>query len=331
MKNKNITMKYIAEKAGVSITTVSHVINKTRHVNKDTREAVLKIIDDSQYQGIKFKKKKANKVEFIGVIIADIREDYYISITKSIETVASNMGVSIIFCDSEDDPEKEMKNIQMMQDRNVSGLILAPIASNDMPEELKSGEIPTVLIDRQYENHNLLFIGINNFNSSFLGAQHLYEKGCKKIAFIGYSESVYTVKQRIMGYKAYLLELNEQMTPMVLSLSYHEEDSYPIIKEFIEKKQIDGVICATSAICYELINVINDLNPKLQNKIKIISYDDNRWFDYLKYPVSVISQPTADIGCAALENLLSIIEQPNTNYEVKRELTFDVSIIDRLK
>lgn len=328
MKSKNITMKDIAEKAGVSITTVSHVLNKTRHVKRVTREAVLKIIEDSQYQGIK--SKKVDKIEFIGVIIADIREDYYTSIIKSIESMASNMGISILFCDSEDDPEKENKNIQMMLSRRVSGLILAPIASENILNELNTADIPIVLIDRQYENHNFLFVGINNFNSSLLGAKHLFEKGSKRIAFIGYSESVYTVKQRIMGYKSYLLELDNKMQPMVLYLNYHEEDSYPIIKKFIEVNNIDGVICATSAICYELINVINDLDYKVQKNIKIISYDDNRWLDYLKFPVSVISQPTADIGYAALENLISVIEQPNTMNKIKRELTFDVKIIDRL-
>ena len=328
MKHKNITMKTIAEKSGVSITTVSHVINKTRNVSRETKEAVLKTIDDLNYRG--YKSKKVNKIEYVGVIIADIREDYYVSITKAIETVASDMGISIIFCDSEDDPEKEAKNIKMLLERNVSGLIIAPIETKSMPQILENVDIPIVLIDRQYENHEFLFVGINNLYSSYLGSQHLYEKGCRRIGFIGYSDSVYTIKQRIMGYKSYLMEIDSGVIPAVLSLSYHNEDSYPLIKQFIEKENIDGIICATSAVCYEVISVISEMPQKEQIRIKLITYDDNKWFDYLKIPISVISQPTAEIGSAAIENLISCIEQQSHKETLKRELFYDIGIIDRL-
>ncbi len=328
MKQKNVTLKTIADKAGVSITTVSHVINKTRHVNQDTKEVVLKTLEELNYRGIK--PKKANKIEKVGVIIADIREDYYVAITKAIETVASDMGISIIFCDSEDDAEKEARNIKMLMGRNISGLIIAPIESENMPEQLHDIGVPVVLIDRQYQNHDFLFVGINNLYSSYLGAKHLYEKGASKIGFIGYSESVYTIKQRILGYKAYLQEIEDHSDPAVLSLSYHKEDSYPIIKRFIDEEKIDGIICATSAICYEVISVINDLPEKYRDGIKIITYDDNKWFDYLKIPVSVISQPTGEIGSAAIENLISFIENQDTKENMKRELLYDISIIDRL-
>ena len=327
MKEKNITMKDIAIKAGVSITTVSHVINKTRFVRQDTRELVLNTIQDLNYRSTKT--KKPEKIEYIGVIIADIREDYYISVVKAIETIATDLGIAILFCDSEDDPEKEVKNIKIMLDRNINGLIISPIESGAMPRNLRSAQIPVVLIDRQYESHDFTFIGINNFQSSFMGAQHLLEKGCKKIGFIGYSESVYTIKQRIMGYKSFVQERMKDETPSILNLSYHREDSYPLIKAFLESDSIDGIICATSSICYELISVINDMKTSLQQKMKIITYDDNKWFDYLKFPVSVISQPTAEIGGSALEYLISSIEQPDTNHHVKRELYFDFSIIDR--
>ena len=328
MKQKNITMKTIAEKVGVSITTVSHVINKTRHVNQETKEAVIKAMEELNYRG--GKSRRGNQIEYVGVIIADIREDYYVSVTKAIETVAFDMGISIIVCDSEDDAEKESKNIKMLLDRNVSGLILAPIASEKMPKILANVDIPVVLIDRQYKNHNFLFIGINNFYSSYLGAGHLQSKGAGRIGFIGYADTVYTINQRILGYKTFQQETDSSRPPAVLSLSYHKENSYPLIQNFIRENNLDGIICATSAVCYEVISVLNDMPVKEQEDIKIITYDDNKWFDYLKIPVSVISQPTAEIGAAAVENLVGFIEQPASREYLKRELFYDITIIDRL-
>ena len=328
MKSRNLTMKDIANKAGVSITTVSHVINKTRHVNQETKDAVLKAMEDLHYTGRM--SKKGGKIKFIGVVIADVREDYYISIIKAIETVAADFGISILFCDSEDDPEKEEKNIHMMLDRNVSGLILAPIETNHVPRSLRSASIPIVLIDRQYESHPYLFVGINNFSSAYAATNHLLAKGCRRIGFVGYSETVYTIKQRILGYRARLMESEEVQGPAVLALSYHKEDSYPRIKEFIETEKLDGLICATSTVCYEVINVLDDLEDSRKSAMRIVSYDDNRWLDYVKYPISVVSQPTAEIGSSALENLLQLIEQADSAAEIKRELFYDISIIDRL-
>lgn len=322
------TMNDVAMKAGVSITTVSHVINKTRHVSKETKETVLQAIKELNYQISKY---KTNREVYIGVILADAREDYYIAMINAIESVAADYGIFIVFCDSEMDLEKEEKNIGILLKQEVGGLLLAPVETDHIPQVLQHLSIPLVLIDRQYESHKFLFVGINNFRSSYLGTQYLFEKGCKQIGFIGYSGSVYTIKQRILGYKAALGEFAQSAPSRVLSLSYHKEDSYPLIKQFIMDEALDGLVCATSSICYEVIEVLDYLDAEIQKNLKIISYDDNRWLDYLKYPVSVISQPVAEIGNAAVENLLQMIEQIYTACEIKRELLFDINIIDRIK
>jgi LacI family transcriptional regulator len=321
-------MEMVAQQAGVSITTVSHVINKTRHVNQETKDAVLRVMKELNYHSSKMAKSDTANGTCIGVILADAREDYYVAMIKTVETAAADYGVSIIFSDSEADFEKEKKNIDIMLGR-VNGLLLAPVDADRMPKALSEASIPVVLIDRQYESHNFLVVGINNFRSSFLGAKSLIEKGCKKIGFIGYSDPVSTIRQRIQGYKSALLEADEFAAPKVLYLKYIGGDYFPLIKQFILDENFDGFMCATSSLCNELVEVLDSLDEGIQNKLKIISFDDNPWFDYLKYPISVISQPVAEIGNAALENLLQFIEQTGDNYNVKRELLFDTAIIDR--
>lgn len=328
MKGRNTTMSDVANKAGVSITTVSHVINKTRNVNQETRNAVLKAMDQLEYRSKKSPRDK--RMKHIGVIVADIREDYFVSVIKAIETAATDYNISIVFCDSEDDPVKEEKNIETLLDRKVDGLIMAPIETGKVPLVLNKSTTPVVLFDRQYEKHPYLFVGINNINSSYLGSRYLHAKGCNYIGFIGYSETVFTIRQRIIGYKAFLAEQVSQTKPKVLALSYHKEDSYPLIKSFIENEKLDGIICATSTVCYEVVNVLKDLSIDQKSHLKIISYDDNRWLDYIMYPISVISQPTVEIGIATVENLVQILEQHNDRTGIRRELLFDVDIIDRL-
>jgi LacI family transcriptional regulator len=187
-----------------------------------------------------------------------------------------------------------------------------------------------VLIDRQYESHTFLSVGINNFQSCYRGTRCILEKGCKNVGFIGYSDPVDTIRKRILGYKAAINELSPTTSPRVLYLKYNREDSFPLIKQFIIEEGVDGIVCATSALCNELIEVLDTLDTDIQRRLKIISYDDNRWLAYLKYPITVISQPVAEIGNAAVENLLQLIEQPNYACNIKRELLFGTTIIDRI-
>lgn len=324
-------MEAVAKKAGVSITTVSHVINKTRHVNQRTKAAVLKAIEELNYRSAKrVRSQKANTL-CIGVILADAREDYYIGMLKAIESVAADYGVPVIYCDSEADFEKEEKNIDILVGRQVNGLLLAPANSNRMPARLKELSIPVVLIDRQYASHNLLFVGINNFQSGYVGTRYIIEKGAERIGFLGYSDPVDTIHKRILGYKAAVMESERTSAAKTLYLKYNSGDSFPLIKRFILDEELDGLVCGTSTLCYELIVVLDVLEAKIQNNLKIITFDDNRWFDHLKYPVSVISQPVAEIGNAAVANLLQMLErQTYVPWPVKRELLFDVTIIDKL-
>jgi LacI family transcriptional regulator len=330
MKSNSLTMEAVARRAGVSITTVSHVINKTRHVSQETMAVVQEAIKELNYRSARMIKSDKTAV-CIGVILADAREDYYTAMIKAIESIADDYGVSVIFCDSEVDPKKEEKNIITLLERNVNGMLLAPVEAAHIPKVLKKNPLPVVLIDRQYESHEYLFVGINNFQSGYIGTKHLFDKGCNQIGFIGYSDLVYTIRQRILGYKAFMLENNRFFIPGVLTLNYNKEDSFPLIKEFILEGGFDGFVCATSTLCYELLEVLDTLDVEVQKQLKIITFDDNRWFDYLKYPVSVISQPVAEIGNAALENLLLMIEQKNPVCMVKRELLFDTDIVDRIK
>jgi LacI family transcriptional regulator len=322
-------MKDIAHEIGVSVTTVSHVINKTRNVNSETRKLVLDTMRRLDYDSPRSKRKANSASGLLGVIIADIREDYYVSIVKAIETVASENGLSILLCDSEMDRAKEEQNIQTILSRDVAGLIIAPIDSRFFPEELRTSELPIVLVDRQYDEHNRTFVGINNFESGAMAFRHLENKGCSRIGFIGYPDYVYSVHKRALGYKAGILESANSRQPQVLVLHYDKEDSFTLISDFIRTNSFDGLICATSDICYETISVIHEMGIAIPESIKLLTYDDNKWLDYLRYPISVISQPTAEIGAFAVEKIIRFLTSPSDSDHIKTEVFFDISIIDR--
>lgn len=332
MNKKPVTMKDIALKAGVSVTTVSHVISKTRNVAQETRELVLRTLEELDYQQSEGKQsQKRPALDRIGVITADIQEDYYILLVKTIETIASENNISVLFCDSADDEEKEARNISMMLNKNVDGLIIAPVSFAPYPRQLKAADVPVVLVDRQYDKHSTSFVGINNADSAAKGTEYLVGKGCSRIGFIGYAETVYTMQQRVVGYKLGLIQHLPEQTPCVLHLKYSKEDSFHLIKAFLSEHRPDGLLCGTSDLCYQVISVVEDMGLRIPEDLKILTYDDNKWLDYLKYPVSVITQPTVEIGCQAVERILQLAENHRPGKRTKTEILFDVQIIDRLK
>ncbi len=329
MQNKLVRLEDIAHRAGVSITTVSHVINKTRYVKQETRELVLGILEEMNYD-IKKPKAKPKVSSLIGLIVADITEDYYISIVKAIETYASEQRFSILVCDSEDDVEKEKRNIRNILDRGVGGLIISPINSEKYPKEIRDAQIPVVFVDRKYAKHDKVFVGINNFESGQLGTRYLASKGCRNIGFIGYPETVYTVHQRAIGYRDCLSQVLPDCHPQVLKLNYRHEDSNKRIREFVETVHPDGVICATSDVCYQLIGSLEEMGIRIPDQIKIVTYDDNKWLDYLKFPISVITQPTSEIGFTAIEMLMRMILHPEERKKIATEIFLETGFIDRL-
>lgn len=116
----------------------------------------------------------------------------------------------------------------------------------------------------------------------------------------------------------------------MLHLKYCKEDSYHLIKAFLAEHRPEGLLCGTSELCYQVVSVADDLGLSIPGQLKILTYDDNKWLDYLKYPVSVITQPTVEIGCQAVERILQLAGNRRIVKRTKTEILFDVEIIDRL-
>lgn len=322
-------MMDIARDSGVSISTVSHVINKTRYVKRETIENV---IQSARKLGYFERSTKSSSRSFngtvIGVVVADIREDYYNSLVKTIESVGIINDCSLLICDSQDSEFQEQRNLEVLTAHGVSGIILCPVNSKQMPSELNRSQIPVILVDRQFEKHPFTFVGINNLASGWEAFRFLRDKSCKSIGFVGYSDKVFSVEQRKLGY-AMALHDSDQGSPRVLRVQYEFEDSVSLIERFVTENALDGVICATSDVAYQVVTGVTDLGMKIPEDICLLTYDDNRWFDFLKFPVNVVVQPIAAIGNYALERLIELINGDSAITDVKQEVFFDYQIVER--
>ena len=325
---KQVILKDVAKAAGVSISTVSHVINNTRYVKPETRNIVEKTMEDLSFSIGKGFSKKAR---YVGLIVADITEDYSISVIKSIENHCKSVNYSIIVCDSQDDEELEKQNInKLLDNERVSGIIISPVNSLVTDLRLKATKIPIVCFDRKYENINKVFFGINNLQSGFIASEYLFNHSCNTVGFIGYPDKVYSVHQRELGYRLSWQGKHGEKAPKIQKINYFQENSVEVIAKFIKKNKIDGLICATSGVCYLAIKSIEMLNLKIPNDIKLVTYDNNKWFDMLQFPISVITQPVKEIAEASVDMIIQFIENPNNVNLERSEILYETGFIDRL-
>ena len=334
---KKITLKDIASKSGFSITTVSHVINKTRHVDSETRDIIRKTIEELNYSPTTITAKRKS-MKTIGFVVADIRVDYFNEIITDIKETASQHGYNILFSESSESEEKERECLEMFIAQHVDGIILAPTNCNSNMELLRNIDIPLILIDRDLFNLNYDFVCIDNYKSGYEATKLLMKYGAKSIGFIGFDDSNYTTLERCKGFKSALHEAGLYHEDCIMTSNYHSSTD-SITEKFraflLENNKKEGIVCASNNICFELIYQAEELSIKIPDDLLVISYDDNKWFEFVNKSISAIKQPTGDIAVVATELLINKINQRNdnigNNINLRQKIILDYTIVDRFK
>ena len=330
--SKKSTMKEVAEFAQVSISTVSHVINKTRHVDKETRERVLEAIEKLNYTPNIFARGlRGKKIRVIGVIISDIRESFFAEVVKAIELTAHSEGYSVILCDSEDDPLKEQLHINTLKQNGVEGLIFAPVNnSTRVYDSIIPNKIKAIQIDRKVYGLPVGFVGINNNEITKKAMNHLFTHGFTNVGFISYQTNVYTMEQRLLSYKMAAQLHNSSKKINVKFIQYNGSDNKEIIKSWLyQNKEIDSILCGNDNICHQVLRAVRELQYEIPKDMGVLSFDDSKWFKLVTPSITAIRQPTNQIGKLATELLIAEIQNKIKNYSQKENHILNAELIIR--
>lgn len=278
---------YIAEKAGVSISTVSKVLNeKTHDLRSTTVEKVEQIIAQEEYVPNSFARAiVTKKTQLLALIIPEIANPFFSELVKGATDEAYNQDFSIIICNTDGSFEREKEYLKICKQLGVDGLILVTTDVQEVTKLLKDYTIPVVAVDRPIKSQELVaFVSSDNIQGTKDLVNYLLQKELKNIAYVGRKESNYLSDIRRTTVINTLKENN-----LNLKLDDKGDFIYEAGYDFIQKNRhqlqdIDCIICANDLIAFGVKSALNELNYKIPEDILITGYDDIMY--------SAMSQPT---------------------------------------
>ncbi len=317
MRNK-MTMKEIAEKLNISITTVSRALNNKSDVGEDTRKAVIDLAQELDYtpneMAVSLRKRRSN---LIGLVLPRVEHYFFSTILKGIVSSAQKDNFAVILSESSHIPQKESELIGRLIGMNVSGIILAPCRNeidNSYIKIMEKNNIPMVLIDRTPKNYPGHFVKLNDFHGAEIAVKHLIQQGYKKIAHIRGHEYSSIAEDRYQGYCHALKMNNMEYNPALMKTCefVNKEEGYYFAKELLlSDDKPDAIFTVTDEVAIGVYKALQELGLNIPVDVGVMGYSNSMLSNYICPRLSTIDQPGIRMGETAYEFLRSALDDEN--------------------
>jgi len=320
------TLKEVADKAGVTVTTVSRMLNKPDKVHPSTIKRIQQAMRDLDYQPNEIARSLSKKTSnFIGLIVPSARNAFFAKVIDSMEHYTTACGYKLLLCVSNHERKKEIEYFSMLRANKVAGVIIAS-HTQDITESI-SFDAPIISIDRII-SPRISAVCSDNFSGGRLAAELLVKKGCKHIAYFsgGVTLKGMSASLRQQGFEQTLRLLGVE--PMIQT---HLEDRFismkyqDIIAAFWDAHaDIDGAFCSNDILAAELIRFATKKGISVPEKLKVIGYDDIDLAELYTPSITTIRQSVEGISQFAVESIAHFSERPMPSQTI-----FPVQLIER--
>jgi LacI family transcriptional regulator len=317
------TMADVAARAGVSTTTVSHVLNATRPVSEETRRRVLDAIEETGYSQNTIARSLATaSTRTIGLAISAISNPYFIDLVHVLEAEIRAAGYLLLLADTKDEPDEELEVVRSLHSRRVDGYVLAP--SGD-PEQralryLSEQGLPTVLVDR-LASADFDQVGVENREATSQLVEHLASLGHRRIAMICGHSGLSTTDERLAGYRLGLERSGLASDPQLLASGKSEEEpARAAVHELLALSEPPtAIVAANNRMTIGVMQGLQDLGLSVPDDIALVAFDDFEWADLFRPRLTVVAQPIRKIGVEAARLLLARLkdrDRPTTTVQL---------------
>src|SRR3954447_23612703 len=322
-----VTMADVARLAGVSVTTVSHVINGTRPASQRTRDSVLAAIERTGYRPNTIARALARGgTQSLGLAISGLSNPYFTDVVASIEAAAGRAGHTLLLGDTREDPEHELRIVRTLAERQVDGLLLAPSvgALEGALPYLERAGVPVVLLDR-FLDVPLDQVGCDNEQPTARLVEHLIDLGHRRIAMSIGIPGLSTTDERVRGYRMALeqagLEFDPQLVAEGGSLRDQAQAAMHTLLDLPDPPT--AVVSGNNFMTIGLLRAIAERGLRVPEDIALVPFDAFEWADLFHPRLTFIRRPTSALGSRAVELLLSRLQDPSRPVRTERlEATF---------
>lgn len=324
------TIVDVARKAGVSVSTVSHVVNHTRRVLPETRKLVEDAIAVVGYRTNTLARAlKTSTTRSVGIAISAISNPYFSDIICAIEAECARLGLIVLLSDTHDDPERELSVVKDLHQRRVDGLILAP--APDPAERtlrfIESVGLPCVLVDR-LSCDRFDQVGVRNSEAMAMLVEHLASFGHRRIGFVAGQADFATTAERILGYRRALVELGLDDDPDLLvtgnpTTSRVTETTKALLSL---PRPPTALIAGNNMATIGAMRAIRAFGLSVPEDVSIVGIDDFEWADCFEPRLTLIAQPCEEIGRQAAALL---IERIASGQGERRTIRLDCTLQQR--
>lgn len=328
---KNISIKEIALLSGVSIATVSRVVNQKGGYSPQTEQIVKEMIEKCGYTpNLVAKGLRTNKNPVIGILVPDIANEYFSRLILELQNVFFANGYLTMVCNSNESRELEEQYLKAMAGQNVSGIVLV----SGTEAGLRPKGIPAVYVGRKPRgmrklDGNIVFVESDNVTGGYLAARELIDKGSRHIMFITDVLKGSSKLERYQGYCNALLEAGIELNlSLVLKVDkVSAEDGYRAIEKALDKgMQMDGVMCVTDMLAIGAVMALQERGIRVPEDVKVTGFDDISSSRYFRVPLTTVHQYTDKMAEVVSKELLQLIEKQEVPV---KEQVIPVSLIKR--
>jgi LacI family transcriptional regulator len=320
-------MRDVATQAGVSTATVSRVLNGHPNVAPEVRAKVLAVIETLHYRPSNLARGLRTKnIPVIGLIISDIQNLFFTTVTRGIEDVASRNGYSLILCNTDEEINRERAYLEVMHSQNVAGIILVSASETGHDPELYGGRIPIVALDRMVRDLPLDHVMVDNVGGAKSAVSHLLSLGHRRIGLITSQQQLTTGRERQEGYELALTEFGVPIDPALIRRADFRrvEDSRRQALDLVSQPNPPtALFTANTMVTLGTLTALQERGLRIPDDIAIAAFDDIPFGTLLNPPLTAVRQPMYELGTTAAEVLLARIAdplRPPTQIRLKLEL-----------
>jgi LacI family transcriptional regulator len=310
------TVHDVARRAGVSTSTVSHVVNKTRFVSEELRERVLTAMRELDYTpNAAARMLTLKRSHTLGLIVSDIRNPFFASVARGVEDVAQEQGYTLVLCNSDENAEREAACLTALETRAVDGLLLASAGTADehLSRLVRAG-YPIVLVDRDLPELGAPAVLLDNEGAAYSAVWHLITRGHRRIAMLSGRAAISTTTERVAGYRRALDEAGIQFDNRLVASGASTSEGGALAANAVldADPPPSAIFSGNNLMSIGALQAITNRGLVVPDDMALVGFDDFPfpWSDAFRPHLTTVAQPTYELGRRAAEILVQRLKRP---------------------